>query len=164
MPAMTHRGWKLKLTSVNQYSSADSSNYSLYFLSSCWLCILHNCSRMLFHSLFHWHGCGIQYSWFSKHKYLSVSFFLFNPVIHYTLFSFSPRYWFRLQLWIHWYLLWRRIRWGRACATFCVICCKIVKFHLNLRIQTNLIQMVLLEAGGLLNQNTKSRSADSLHA
>ena len=42
-----HRGWKLNnLTSVIHYSLGVSSNYSLFFLSSCWLFIIHNRFRV----------------------------------------------------------------------------------------------------------------------
>ena len=37
----------------------------------------------MFYSLFHWHGCVIHYSWFSKPKY---SFIFFTPIIHYVVF------------------------------------------------------------------------------
>ena len=41
------RGWKLNnLTSVIHYSLGVSSNYSLFFLSSCWLFIIHNRFRV----------------------------------------------------------------------------------------------------------------------
>ena len=41
------RGWKLNnLTSVIHYSLGVSYNYSLYFLSSCWLFINHNRFRV----------------------------------------------------------------------------------------------------------------------
>ena len=41
------RGWKLNnLTSIIHYSFGVSSNYSLFFLSSCWLFIIHNRFRV----------------------------------------------------------------------------------------------------------------------
>ena len=41
------QGWKLSnLTSVIHYSLGVSSNYSLFFLSSCWLFIIHNHFRV----------------------------------------------------------------------------------------------------------------------
>ena len=45
--AENNRGWKLNnLTSVIHYSLGVSSNYSLFFLSSCWLFIIHNRFRV----------------------------------------------------------------------------------------------------------------------
>ena len=41
------RGWKLNnLTSFINYSLGVSSNYSLFFLSRCWLFIIHNRFRV----------------------------------------------------------------------------------------------------------------------
>ena len=47
------RGWKLdNLTPVIHYCSGVSSDYSLFFLSFCWLFIIHNSLRVLCYSLF----------------------------------------------------------------------------------------------------------------
>ena len=40
-------------------------------------------NKIMFYSLFHWHGCVIHYSWFSKPKY---SFIFFTPIIPYVVF------------------------------------------------------------------------------
>ena len=55
--------------------------YWFFFLSSCWLFIIHNRLRVLFHSLFHWHGRVIHYSWFSKPKYSLFIFYLIRLFI-----------------------------------------------------------------------------------
>ena len=56
--ARDDRGWKLN-NLTDRYSLGVSSNYSLFFFSSCWLFIIHDRLRVLFYSLFHWHGCVI---------------------------------------------------------------------------------------------------------
>ena len=44
---LENRGWKLNnLTSVIHSSLGVSSNYSLFFLSSCWLFVIHNRFRV----------------------------------------------------------------------------------------------------------------------
>ena len=69
----THREWKLSnLISVIHYSLGVSGNYSLFFLSSCWLFIIHN--HFFITPLT---SCVIHYSWFSKLKY---SLFIFYSV------------------------------------------------------------------------------------
>ena len=48
------RGLKLNnLTSAIHYFLGVSSNYSSFFLRSCWLLIMNNHLRVLFYSLFH---------------------------------------------------------------------------------------------------------------
>ena len=48
------RGLKLNiLTSAIHYFLAVSSNYSSFFLSSCWLLIMNNRLRVLLYSVFH---------------------------------------------------------------------------------------------------------------
>jgi len=84
------REWKLNnLTPFIHDSLGVSSIYASFIFSFCRLFIFHNCLMVLSHSLFHWHGCVIRYSWFSKPKY--SLFILFNPVIRYSLFSFYPQ-------------------------------------------------------------------------
>ena len=41
-------------------------------------------NKIMFYSLFHWHGCVIHYSWFSKPK--CSLFIFFTPIIHYSVF------------------------------------------------------------------------------
>ena len=72
------QGWKrIHLTSVIHYSLSMSSKNSLFFLSSCWLFILHGW-------LFIIHGCVIHYSGFSKpQNSLFIFCLILLFIIHY---------------------------------------------------------------------------------
>ena len=77
--------WRCKLnnlTSIIHYSLGVSSNYILFFLSSCWLFVIHNRLRVLFYSLFHWNGCYSVFLIFRTEIF--IIHVLFNPVIHYS--------------------------------------------------------------------------------
>ena len=96
--------------------------YWFFFLSSCWLFIIHNRLRVLFHSLFHWHGRVIHYSWFSKPKY-SLFIFLFNPAIHYS--PSTPKQITR-QWNVHfWWLLGKHFQ-DRTSSPDCFTCCRVL--------------------------------------
>ena len=84
------RGWKLNnLTSVIHYSWGISSSYLIFFLSSCCLFIvIITEGAVLFIIRLTW-LCYLLFLIFQTQIF--IIHVIFNPIIHYSLFSFHPQ-------------------------------------------------------------------------